>query len=208
MNIDGIMFDLDGTLWESIDTLLKAWNGVLEKRNDIKRLINKEQMQSVMGLQLPQIGEKFFPYLESETRMKIMEQCCSDAAILVKNEGGVLYSKLEETLEKLSKKYPLFIVSNCECGYIEGFLEHHKLQKYFTDFESAGNTGLSKGENIKRVMERNKLKNPVYVGDTQGDHDAARLAKVPFVYADYGFGNVEDYDYRIERFEDLVKEML
>ncbi len=44
----------------------------------------------------------------------------------------------------------------------------------------------------------------MYVGDTQGDRNAARLAGIPFVYASYGFGNVEDYDYKIDRFPELV----
>lgn len=194
MNIDGIIFALGGTLWSSADVVIKAWNEVLKQRKGIEN-ITKEQMKSIMSLQLPQIGEKLFPYLESNKRMELMHECCSMEQDLIEREGGTLYPKLEDTLIELSKKYPLFIVSNCQCGYIEAFFAYHKLQKYFKDFESAGNAGLSKGENIKRVMERNGLKNPVYVGDTQGDHDAARLADIPFVYASYGFGKVEDYDY-------------
>ena len=42
------------------------------------------------------------------------------------------------------------------------------MAEYFEDFECAGNTGKPKGENNKLVIERNNLKSPVYVGDTQG----------------------------------------
>ena len=54
-------------------------------------------------------------------------------------------------------------------------------------------------------MERNNLKSPVYVGDTQGDLQSAIDANIPFVFAEYGFGNVDRYDYKIEKFEDLLK---
>lgn len=70
-------------------------------------------------------------------------------------QGGMLYEKVGEVLKVLSKKYKLLIVSNCQSGYIEAFYEYHKLQKYFVDFENPGRTGLTKGENINLVIERN-----------------------------------------------------
>ena len=123
---------------------------------------------------------------------------------LLLKDGGTLYKDLESTLQTLSKSYSLFIVSNCQCGYIETFLEYHKLSKYFKDFECAGNTRLAKGENIKSVMKRNNLVHPVYVGDTQGDCDAAKLANIPFVFASYGFGKVDGYDYVIKEISEMV----
>ena len=53
-------------------------------------------------------------------------------------------------------------------------------------------------------MKRNELKHPVYVGDTQGDCNAAKLANIPFVFASYGFGEVDGYDYMIEEISDIV----
>ena len=205
MNIDSIIFDLDGTLWDSTEAVLKAWSMVCEGDKDIKSPITKEMLQSVMGLQIYQIGNKFFPYLDEARQAKILDLCCEEEQNLLGREGGVLYKELESILQILSKSYPLFIVSNCQCGYIETFLEYHKLGKYFKDIECAGNTSLVKGENIKMIMKRNNLKNPVYVGDTQGDCDAAKLANIPFVFASYGFGETDRYDYILEEISDIVK---
>jgi phosphoglycolate phosphatase len=99
----------------------------------------------------------------------------------------------------------LFIVSNCQCGYIETFLGYHKLGKYFKDYECAGNTGLSKGGNIKKIIERYDLKASVYVGDTQGDCDAAAAAEIPFIFAGYGFGKVSAYKYKLNKLSDIEK---
>jgi phosphoglycolate phosphatase len=95
-------------------------------------------------------------------------------------------------------------VSNCQEGYIEAFLDYHKLGKYFLDFENPGRTGLTKGENIKLVIERNQLQHPVYVGDTKGDQEAATFAGIPFVFARYGFGQPETYHFVIDRFDQLL----
>ena len=99
--------------------------------------------------------------------------------------------------------YKLFIVSNCIDGYIESFLRTSGLSNYFLDFECNGRTKLRKGENIELIIKRNNLKNAIYVGDTMGDKEAARYAKVPFVYASYGFGEVDEYDYLINSISDL-----
>jgi len=63
---------------------------------------------------------------------------------------------------------------------------------------------LTKSENIKLVMERSSLEHPVYVGDTLGDQQAAKGAGVPFVYATYGFGTADQFDYQLDRFDQLL----
>ncbi|MDD6293931.1 MAG: HAD family hydrolase, partial [Eubacteriales bacterium] len=52
--------------------------------------------------------------------------------------------------------------------------------------------------------ERNNIKNAAYVGDTQGDANAAKIAGIDFIYAEYGFGNVEEYTFAIKKFKDLL----
>lgn len=205
MNIDSIIFDLDGTLWNSTDGVLRAWSNTLRNYKDIKRQVTKEDLESVMGLQVSEIGEKLFPGLGGDMQAKLLKECCMAECEHLGNYGGILYDNLEETLIRLSEKYKLFIVSNCEVGYIESFYKYHKLHRYFCDFENPGRTGLSKGENIKLIVKRNNLKNPIYVGDTIGDLKAAKVAGIPFIYASYGFGKVNEYDYVIDKFEDILR---
>ena len=205
MNIDSIIFDLDGTLWDSTKVLSKAWSAVCENNEEVNRSITEEELGSVMGLQMHDVAAKLFPNLDGAAQEKILDLCCREEERLLLKEGGILYKDLESVLEKLSKTYSLFIVSNCQCGYIETFIQYHKLGKYFKDFECAGNTRLAKGENIKGVIKRNDLQNSVYVGDTQSDCNAAKLANIPFVFASYGFGKVDGYDYVIEEVSDLLK---
>ncbi|MBP1905774.1 phosphoglycolate phosphatase [Paenibacillus turicensis] len=203
--MDSIIFDLDGTLWDSRDVVVKAWNDVLKKYKEINKTLTKEDFKGVMGLQIKEIGMRFFPHLKEDMQQKILKECCEIESQYLTEQGGRLYEKLEETLEILSKKYKLLIVSNCQSAYMESFYNFHKLQRYFVDFENPGRTGLSKGENIKLVIARNNLTNPVYVGDTEGDQKAAKFAGVPFVFASYGFGEVSDFDYEINSFSGLLE---
>ena len=142
---------------------------------------------------------------ENPVRQAELMQACMEAENrYLYQHGGTLYPGVPQTLEALSKTFPLFIVSNCQSGYIEAFLHAHQLERFFTGFLCYGDTGWSKAENLKEVVERYKLERPVYVGDTQRDLDSARMAGLPFVYAAYGFGSVTEYDGQISEFGALT----
>ena len=201
--MDSIIFDLDGTLWDPIDTVLAAWNGVITK--ELNRELTRKDFESTMGLQMDEISKKFFPDISNERRRQIVELCSEAERLSLEKQGGALYESVESVVDVLSQKYKLCIVSNCQEGYIEAFYKYHQLEQFFLDFENPGRTGLSKGENINLVIERNNLSNPVYIGDTKGDLEAARFAGIPFIYAEYGFGQVSSYEKKIDSFENLLK---
>ena len=205
MKVDGIIFDLDGTLWDSTKEVSKTWTSIVSKYNLKRKEVSIEDLKPCMGKLLDEIAEILFPGIESKVQMKIINECCEYENEYLSKNGATLYDKLEETLRELYKNHKLFIVSNCGNGYIESVFESHKLDKYFSDYECPGRTGLTKGENIKLVIKRNNLKNPIYVGDTQGDANAAKFAGVPFIFAEYGFGEVEQYNESIKSFNELLK---
>ena len=198
---DSIIFDLDGTLWDAVDNILISWNKVLENNNKLK--ITKPQLSACMGLKMDLIAEKLFPDLDRKSQIALMEKCSDYELKYLAEHRARLYDGIEETINTLSKTHKLFICSNCQKGYIECFLGCYKLGQYFTDTECWGNTGLSKGENISLLIKRNNLKSPVYVGDTQGDKDAAYEAEIPFVFAAYGFGKTDEYDYKVHSIKEL-----
>lgn len=192
MQYDGIIFDLDGTLWDSSEEIRMSWGAVLKKQPDIRRLPSREELESAMGLGAEELTEKLFPYLPLSRRLEIFDECAVYEGAYLTEHGARLYPQIRETLARLSETHPLFIVSNCADGYIQSFLAAHDTAKYIRDFECIGRTGKPKSENIRLIAERNGLKAPVYVGDTQWDFDAATAAGVPFIFAAYGFGHVEN----------------
>ncbi len=203
--VDSIIFDLDGTLWDSTDGIVKTWGLVLSRNPDVDKVVTEEDLSANIGLPVERIAANMFPQLPKERQLSLMDDCCRAENIYLAQHGGTLFPDEMDVLEKLSAAFPLFVVSNCQTGYIESFYEGNKTARFFKDQECIGNTGLSKGENIRLVMQRNNLQCPVYVGDTQGDADAAALADIPFVYAAYGFGSVDHYDWKLDSIADLLK---
>ena len=121
-NIENIIFDLDGTLWDPMPMSIKAWHTALNGFDFIKDPISKEDIQGILGMQHDLVGKKLFPYLSEEQQLEVMNSCYVQEVNDIKNSGGVLYQGLESTLETLGRKYELFIVSNCQAGYIEACL--------------------------------------------------------------------------------------
>ena len=203
-NVDSIIFDLDGTLWDSRKEVAGAWSEVMSKYNYNRKSITFQEISDLMGKTIDEIEDILYPELTKEKRTAILYQCGENEIGYLSKHGAKLFDNLEDTLDELSKKYKLFIVSNCQPGYIEAFLDYYDLNKYFVDHECPKNAQTVKSDNIKLIVERNDLKNPVYVGDTQGDANATKDAGLEFVFASYGFGNVEEYQYKIEKIEDLL----
>ena len=201
----GIIFDMDGTLWDSAEGVAKSWTRVVNEEYDRARVITTKDIQNVMGRTMDKIAEVIFPNLDEEARLELMTHCCKYENEYLREHGGILFPQLEETLKILKEKYHLYIVSNCQSGYIEAFLEHYGFGHYFDDIECYGNNLLSKGQNIRLLVERNDVTDAVYVGDIQGDYDATMEAGLTFIHAAYGFGTIDKETAKINSFAELPK---
>ena len=172
--IDSIIFDLDGTLWDSTREILRCWQSELPN-------ITQSDLVSCMGLTPEGIAKNL--NVPIETVYDVQEK---EIPWLSKYTVSP-YIGVTLMLQYLYNRYPMFIVSNCQSGYIECFLQTNHLEKYFTDWKCSG--GKDKATNVKDLIKKFKI-NPLLVGDTETDYEAARIAGIPFIWAAYGFGKV------------------
>ena len=186
-----VIFDLDGTLWDSTGCASQIWNRVLAQHPEYHLEMTAGRAASLMGKTMEEIGLMLFPDATAEVRSTIIEEFGLEEVNYLREHGAILYDDLEATLQTLAARHPLYIVSNCQDGYVPAFLHAHKLGKYFRDIEMSGRTGMPKGKNIRLLMERNGIRSAVYVGDTLGDETAAAYAGIPFIHAAYGFGTAQ-----------------
>ena len=207
--IDGIIFDLDGTLWNSTGATYLIWNEAFE-RNGIPYRMTYEKALHFMGMTMHTIKAELEEtgYADDAERIvSVMSSSSSEYKFTDEHgnpKGVMLYDGCLDTLRRLSKRYKLFIVSNCGSGYIESFMETFNIASLFADIECFGRTGLSKADNIRLVVERNGLESAVYVGDTAGDERSAHSAGIPFIYANYGLGEAFCPDHIIYSLCDLI----
>jgi phosphoglycolate phosphatase len=206
--MDGLIFDVDGTIWNSTGIVAEAWNAAIEETGADADKVTAEILKGQFGKMMNVIGDNLFPRVpEGKERENLLRLCeAKEEKALAENERDISYPGLKETMKKLSEipGLKLFIVSNCQSGYIELVMEKTGIAEYITDFICYGDNKLPKNENIKIIVERNGLKDPYYVGDIDGDRIASEAARVPFIHAAYGFGVVEKYDYKVDDITELV----
>ena len=206
MKFDGLILDVDGTIWNTTGIVAEAWNKAIDTFFPQVPHVNAEILKGQFGKTMDVIADNLFGILSSADKKILMEKCCIyEQKALLENTKNITYDGVIESLNKLSNVISIFIVSNCQSGYIELVIKKNKIEKLIKDFECFGNTGKSKAENISLIVNRNGLKAPVYVGDTQGDYEACKEAGVPFIWAAYGFGKPEDNNYygKIDSFTEL-----
>lgn len=202
--IKNIIFDLDGTLWDSRKEITKAWKNIVP---DID--ISTNDLNSLMGKTSSEYIEFLFPNANKEYALELMKKCEDEEVKYLIKFGATLYKNIIQVIKDLSKSYKLFIVSNCQAGYIESFLIHYNLSKFFIDIECNGNTNMSKEDNIKLLMNRNNLNSSqtCYIGDTQSDYQASTKNNILFIWCKYGFGNLQKYQLVIDS-PDEIKNLI
>ncbi|HAG70307.1 MAG TPA: HAD family hydrolase [Lachnospiraceae bacterium] len=203
---DGIIFDVDGTIWDSTPVVAKAWNAALKDFGYGDHTVTADRLKGLFGLPMSDIIKDILPYAALKEREAFLPVCSKYEFEALENEGGIVYEGLKDTLSELvGEGIPLFIVSNCQSGYIELVYRKTGFGIYFKDQLCPGDTGRLKAANIGLICENHALKSPVYVGDTVMDMNACREAGVPFIHAAYGFGRAEGADMVIDSPVELLK---
>ena len=205
MKYESLIFDIDGTLWDSRALVAEGYNIQLKKEGLEHLCVTAEDLKPLFGKVMTEIADAILASIDPSERYDLMERCMdTENKYLFENECKIGYPGILETVKALAGKYRLFIVSNSQCGYPELCMDKLGLTPYIEGHLCFGDTGTSKGKTIRTLMEKHNIQNCAYVGDTQGDYEATVEAGVPFIWATYGFGTPDDYVAKIDQFEDLL----
>lgn len=203
-----LLFDLDGTLWDSAAPVAESWNEIFLRECPGLKPLTVDDIHGVMGMTMKEISLALYPDIRMDRRDEIFDICCKHEVEYLYDHCGTLYPDFRATMEALKAQgYELAVVSNCQRGYVDAFLASSGAADLFLDYEEWERTGLAKGENIRLVMERNGYAKGIYIGDTVKDHEAALMAGIPFIHATYGFGSVDSPDGVIRSLSELPAEI-
>ena len=205
MEFESLIFDIDGTLWDSRAIVAEGYNRQLRAEGLAHLQVTVEDLTPLFGKVKEELAEALFALLPEEARNALIDRCMdSEREFLADMECAMGYPNVRETLEALAKRHRLFIVSNCDRGYPELCMEKLGIGHLIEGHLCYGDTRTPKGETILRLMDTHRISSACYIGDTQGDANAARTAAIPFVYCTYGFGQVDAYWKKIDAFKDLL----
>ena len=206
MKYESLIFDIDGTLWDSRELVAEGFNIQLRKEGFDHLCVDAEILRPLFGKSITEFADAMLPSIPAPERYELMERCMkTEQEYLFANECRIGYPKVKETFRELSKKHRLFIVSNAERGYPKLCIDKLGLGEYVQGHMCFGDTGTSKGKTIRTLMRKHNIESAIYIGDTQGDLEACREAGIPFIFCTYGFGQAESYDAKIDSIDELLE---
>lgn len=203
MKTDAVIFDIDGTLTNSIRPIIASWNRHLSSLEYPHVLLDQDLAASLMGKTMDDWAKAVLPSVDLSVSRGITETMEQLENEEIRKNGTDLYPHVKETFERLSKEYELFILSNCGKGYIEAVMAYAEIEPYVKGHLCFGDNGLDKPDNLKKMIEEYHLIHPVYVGDTARDKECCDIAGIPFIFVSWGFGNVPDALYRADSMKEL-----
>ncbi len=205
MTYESLIFDIDGTLWDSRALVAEGYNIQLCREGLDHLCVDAETLRPLFGKVMTEIADVILKEIPVPERYELMDRCMrTENDYLFANECRIGYPKVKETLAELSKRHRIFIVSNSQCGYPELCIDKLGLGDYIQGHMCFGDTGTSKGQTIRTLMARHGIESAIYIGDTQGDLEACREAGIPFIFCAYGLGRADSWDAKIDAIDELL----
>ena len=109
--MDSIIFDVDGTLWDSTGIVAEAWSDYLIHTEHMDTDVSAKRLMGLFGQLLPDIAKALFPELPEAEQLRIIDGCCQAEHEALLRKCAPLYPDLEETLKILSSRFPGYTIS-------------------------------------------------------------------------------------------------
>ncbi len=206
--IKAVIFDIDGVLLDSKKAIFSFFNDML-KIFGFKE-VPKEKIDASYGKTTDEWIHDLTGSISKEEFKRMIDWAHKHYFKNYLIKKAKLFSNSVKTLEILSKKYLLFIITNNEKPVMKKILENYKIKKYFKKVLSRNDIKKHKPstEGIKKIMKEYSLKNNevVYVGDTTIDAIMGNKAKVKTIIV--GKREIKTNGlkfYRINKISELTK---
>ena len=193
MKLNSVVFDLDGTLLDTLGDLRDSVNFALEKNNLPKR--TTEEIRSFVGNGIRLLIERAVP---ENTPIEITDKCFSDFKEYYKDHSAILtkaYDGIIDLLTTLKEKgVKIAVVSNKADFAVKTLMEDYFKGLYDCAYgERAGVMRKPAPDAVFGAVSEmgGNLENTVYIGDSDVDIETSKNAKLPCIAVTWGFRDKE-----------------
>lgn len=202
----GILFDLDGTLLNTLEDLADGTNYALSSFGYPERTL--EEIRRFVGNGAANLIAQAVPAGQDPAPVLKAFQAYYPAHCQIKTAP---YPGILDALAELGKKYPIAIVSNKPDAAVKPLCAHY-FPGIFSLGETAGCPRKPDPAMARRAMEAIGATDCIYVGDSEVDVLTAKNAGVPCLSVLWGFRDREQiggsrYCETVDRLVPMLEEM-
>jgi phosphoglycolate phosphatase len=195
MKIDLIIFDLDGTLVNSIPDLTDSINHVCKLKNTA--FMSEESIAAKVGGGIIQLLEDAFGIDKDTDEFKSYMDPFMDYYGKNQTNRSFLYDNVRDTIKKLSIK-KLAVLSNKFDGFTKQIIKDFRLDEYF-DLVLGTTNDLAKkpsAEPVNYIMNTLGISTDrvFFVGDSENDIKCAKNSGIKSVAVTYGYRSKEQLE--------------
>lgn len=204
-----LLFDLDGTLVDSLQDLTAAVNYARQQFSLAP--ISSAQTKSYIGDGQLNLVKRAFAdakeYLDIQKPLQILQAYYQEHLL----DRTLLFPGVKETLQRLSSSCHLGVVTNKQQAAAEQVCQGLGIAEYLSCMIGGGRTVNLKPHPepllLALQLTGGKPENAWMVGDHCTDLAAAAAAGCKACFCDYGYGEIrqEKFDFRIEQFSELLE---
>ena len=97
MKKQGIIFDMDGTLWDSAANVAESWNEAIRQDGRLNKALTETDIKGVMGKTMDVIAKLLFPEISEKEQETLLAECCRIENDYLREHGGVLFRTCDKT---------------------------------------------------------------------------------------------------------------
>lgn len=197
--IKKIVFDLDGTLWQTRSSYIYAYKALCKKYNKLPTK-DFDEVLKYMGVKVDILLQELFPEVVDQIYL-IREALNYSIEYILNNPDGTCFDHVYDVLKELNKEYEIYIISNCLKEYVETFLKISNTGSFIKAFYT-----IELGEKSFHLanITNNFTDKAIFVGDDIEDYNQIdNHHRVYFVHAKYGYKDCNTHDYSINELSEL-----
>ncbi len=197
--IKKLVFDLDGTLWDTRESYLYSYKKLCEYYNIVNPVSN-DKILTYLGVKLDILIDELFPFISDKEYLAKLAVNYSIEYVLENQK--CLSNNIYELFKKISSEYEIYIISNCPVNYLKTFFQISNVSEFVTGYFTIENG--SKENHLKLITNNYEYK-AIFVSDAASDYEEiVDHSKIFFCYAKYGYKPANHYDYSINSLDEII----
>ena len=126
--MDSIIFDVDGTLWDSTESVAQSWTAYLQEKEHMDITLTSARLMTLFGQTLSDIARQIFPDCSEAEQLRLIDGCCQAEHEALLKKCAPLYEDLEKCCRSCIRNVHSILSVTVRVAILKFFFRHQVLK--------------------------------------------------------------------------------